>query len=98
MNINVTGRLAHWSLFIQQFDFEIKHRPGVSNGNADVLSRHPYPSEHANVRSLTLDQPDHVREMQIPTLLISLNILNPKHCLMTRTTVVDFWLKLISIY
>ncbi len=24
---DVTGRLARWSLFIQQFDFDIKHRP-----------------------------------------------------------------------
>ena len=65
MNIkDVTGRLARWSLFIQQFDFEIKHRPGVNNGNADALSRRPYPSEHANLYSLTIDQNEHVREMQ----------------------------------
>ena len=25
---DVTGRLARWSLFMQQFDFDIKHRPG----------------------------------------------------------------------
>lgn len=31
---DVTGRLARWSLFIQQFDFDIKHRPGITNGNA----------------------------------------------------------------
>ena len=65
MNIkDVTGPLARSSLFIQQFDFEIKHGPGISNGNADTLSRRPYPSEHANVYSLTLEQPYHVREMQ----------------------------------
>ena len=39
---DVTGRLARWSLFIQQFDFDIKHRPGITNGNADGLSRQPY--------------------------------------------------------
>ena len=48
---DVTGRLARWSLFIQQFDFEIKHRPGVNNGNADALSRRPYPSEQVNLHS-----------------------------------------------
>ena len=37
-----TGRLARWSLLIQQFDFDIVHRPGVVNGNADALSRRPY--------------------------------------------------------
>ncbi|KAL9978457.1 hypothetical protein ACROYT_G015976 [Oculina patagonica] len=33
-----TGHLARWSLLIQQFDFEIIHRPGKSNGNADALT------------------------------------------------------------
>lgn len=37
-----TGRIACWSLLIQQFDFEIIHRPEISNGNADALSRRPY--------------------------------------------------------
>ncbi len=42
-----TGRLARWSLLLQQFDFEIKHRAGKSNGNADALSRRPYDHEIA---------------------------------------------------
>ena len=33
-----TGKLARWALTIQQYDFTIKHRSGVSNGNADALS------------------------------------------------------------
>jgi hypothetical protein len=33
------GRLAKWSLRIQPFDFEIEHRAGKINTNADVLSR-----------------------------------------------------------
>ena len=37
-----TGRLARWSLLLQQYDFDIKHRAGTSNGNADALSRRPY--------------------------------------------------------
>ena len=37
-----TGRLARWSLLIQQFDFDIVHRPGKTNGNADALSRRHY--------------------------------------------------------
>ena len=44
---DVTGHLAHWSLLIQQFDFNIKHRPGITNGNADGLSCRLY-----NVTSL----------------------------------------------
>ena len=36
-----TEKLARWALTIQQYDFTIKHRSGVSNGNADALSRWP---------------------------------------------------------
>jgi len=36
-----TGRRARWMMFLQQFDFEIMHRPGKSNTNADALSRTP---------------------------------------------------------
>ena len=37
-----TGPVARWELLIHQFDFNIFHRPGVSNGNAGALSRRPY--------------------------------------------------------
>ncbi len=43
---DVTGRLARWSLYIQQFDFKIKHCPGIANGNADGLSRRSYSHTH----------------------------------------------------
>jgi len=33
------GRRARWTLELQQYDFDIKHRSGKTNGNADALSR-----------------------------------------------------------
>ena len=42
-----SGRLARWSLLVQQYDVDIQHRPGIVHGNADALSRRPYaPSSH----------------------------------------------------
>lgn len=35
------GQLARWLEHLQQFDFEIVHRPGHKHSNADALSRHP---------------------------------------------------------
>ena len=35
------SRLARWSLTLQQYDFDIAHRAGAANGNADALSRAP---------------------------------------------------------
>ena len=40
----LTGKLARWSLLLQEFDFSVTHRAGVDNLNADCLSRYPLPS------------------------------------------------------
>ena len=32
------GRLARWILALQEYEFEIKHRPGRQHSNADILS------------------------------------------------------------
>ena len=39
------GRLTRWSLAIQPFQFEIEHKPGQLNGNADGLSRQAWESD-----------------------------------------------------
>ena len=36
-----TGQRAWWIMYLQQFEFEIVHRPGKENRNADALSRIP---------------------------------------------------------
>jgi transposase InsO family protein len=35
-----TKRIARWLMTLQDYDFEIKFRPGKENSNADYLSRH----------------------------------------------------------
>ncbi len=32
-------RLTRWALSLQSYQFEVQHRPGRNNGNADRLSR-----------------------------------------------------------
>ena len=49
MNVkDATIRLARWAMLLQQFDFDVIHRPGYQNGNADALSRRPYPNTNLN--------------------------------------------------
>ena len=52
MNISdPTGRLARWSIYLQGYQFEIKHRKGVLHSNADVLSRPPIENNHMEMVS-----------------------------------------------
>ena len=41
---DLSGKLARWSLRLQEFDFEIEYKPGATNQNADALTRLPIAS------------------------------------------------------
>ena len=64
MNYDATGRLARWALLLQQYNFEIIHRPGCQNGNADALSRRPYPNTDLSALQQSDPEIDKIREKQ----------------------------------
>ena len=41
----LTGKMARWSLLLQEYDFTVHHLARVDNTNADCLSRFPLVSE-----------------------------------------------------
>ena len=42
------AQLARWLVFIEQFDFDVLHRPGWRHGNADGRSRKPVEFDEAD--------------------------------------------------
>ena len=69
-----TGKLARWSLTIQQYDFTIRHRAGTNNGNADALSRQPHFPTIAAIQSTKSSsfQPDFIHTQQRDSYLSDL--------------------------
>ena len=60
------GRLARWSLLLQQYDFEVKHHSGTANANADALYRRPYAISSLSISAFDAPgvQTFRVRELQ----------------------------------
>jgi hypothetical protein len=54
-NDDLKGQYARWSLSLQEYDFEIMHRPGALHQNADALSRFPRASSE-DVTGARLDE------------------------------------------
>jgi len=67
------GQQARWQSFIEQFTFEIRHRPGTRHLNADALSRIPvledddeFDDENRRLRVVTSKKSDETeRQLQI---------------------------------
>ena len=65
MNVkDASDRLARWALLLQQYNFEIIHRPGCQYGTADALSRRPYPTTNLNALQQSEPETDEIREKQ----------------------------------
>ncbi|MEL7426754.1 MAG: RNase H-like domain-containing protein [Bacteroidota bacterium] len=45
-SVEPKGRLGRWLMDLQEYSFQVQHRPGSANGNADALSR--LPSENSS--------------------------------------------------
>jgi hypothetical protein len=42
------GKLARWVLILQEYDFQVVHRPGIANLNVDGLCWNPCTSQKDN--------------------------------------------------
>jgi len=51
------GQQARWLKIMEEFDFQVEHRPGTKHGNADAVSRRP-----CHVKSCACRQSEHARD------------------------------------
>jgi hypothetical protein len=47
----LTGKLARWALILQEYDFQVVHRLGIANLDANGLSRNPCTSHEDDTRA-----------------------------------------------
>jgi hypothetical protein len=47
----LTRKLARWAFILQEYDFQVVHKLGVTNLDADGLSRNPCTSQEDNTRA-----------------------------------------------
>jgi hypothetical protein len=40
-NDKFIGKLARWVLILQEYEFKVIHRPGITHQNVDTMSRRP---------------------------------------------------------
>jgi len=40
-NDKLIGKLDRWALILQEYEFKVIHRPGITHQNADTLSQRP---------------------------------------------------------
>ena len=85
---NPVSRLSRWSMEMQQYQFDVQHRKGVNNQNADALSRLPFPNSPETLNPPTLapvrcvDLPGETREW----LKLRLEFASPKISVVNTTT------------
>jgi hypothetical protein len=85
-NDKLTGKLARWALILQEYEFKVIHRPGITHQNADTMSQRPFiTSEDFSEAKQDFDQ--------VITIHVSYasNYLALLQCNLVEYPIVDIW-------
>ena len=82
---NLTGQHARWALCMQDFDFTIRHRPGVTHQNADALSCFPLSTTEDGTGARMDEDEDEHTGSQASALLCRIGRQQPHKRITTRT-------------
>ncbi|CAM6125100.1 unnamed protein product [Calypogeia fissa] len=85
-NDKLTGKLARWALILQEYEFEVIHKAGVTHQNADTMSRSPLATS-ADLSDARQDF-DQVMALQPATVSGYLALLC---CTVVDQPIVDIW-------
>ncbi len=80
------GKLARWALILQEYEFKVIHRPGITHQNVDTMSRRPLTtSEDFSEARQDFDQ--------IPTIHVSYasSYFALLQCNLVQHPIVDIW-------
>jgi hypothetical protein len=85
-NNKLTDKLTHWAFILQQYEFKVIHRPGITHRNMDTMSQRPLAtSEDFSEARQNFDQ--------IPTVHVSYasSYLALLQCNIVDHPIVDIW-------
>jgi len=85
-NDKLIGKLARWVFILQEYEFKVIHRPGITHQNADTMSRRPFTTSEDFLE--TRQDFD-----QIPTIHVSYasSYLALLQCNLVEHPIVDIW-------
>jgi len=85
-NDKLTGKLARWALILQEYEFKVIHRPGITHQNANTMSQRPFTtSKDFSKARQNFDQ--------IPTVPVSeaSSYLALLQCNLVEHSILDIW-------
>ncbi len=85
-NDKFIGKLTHWALILQEYEFKVIHRPSITHQNADTISRKPLTtSKDFSKAKQNFDQ--------IPTIHVFYAFNYPAllQCNLVEHPIVDIW-------
>ena len=77
---DLNGKLARYALFMEEYDFQIKLKPGVKNSLADFLSRYPVNHKLVDEKNITIKELNEFEnDVQSINCLVSNMAINPEN-------------------
>jgi len=85
-NDELTSKLACWALILQEYEFKVIHRPGITHQNANTMSQRPF--------TTSKDFSEAMQDFdQIPAIHVSeaSSYLALLQCNMVEHPIMDIW-------